>query len=87
MWQGCFGSAGQPDLPLQSRGGAAVAREAHNLQIAGSIPAPANRRDLLVWHTISKLAQLAEQHPCKVKVVGSNPTFATKTMLGELSRL
>lgn len=49
-----------------------VPARSHKPYDAGANPA---------FATIASLAQLVEQHSCKVKVVGSKPTTSTKLMM------
>ena len=46
-----------------SRGRATVARQAHNLKIAGSIPAPATRSDLDIIELLENLPILLDDSP------------------------
>lgn len=56
-----------------SRGRAMAAREAHNLKVAGSNPAPATRQD----------SSVVEQCLHKAWVAGSIPAPATKKLLAK----
>ena len=59
-----------PITIIDARGSVTVAREAHNLEVAGSIPAPA---------TIYRQgSSVVEQGFHKAKAVGSIPTSGTK---------
>ena len=77
-----------------SRSGAVVARQAHNLEVSGSIPLSAT----LFFHAntrkifnFAKIAQLVEHDLAKVGVAGSSPvfrstSFATTRGGGEIGR-
>jgi hypothetical protein len=70
----CTNNQHKTALFVQSR--SLVARKAHNLEAAGSNPAPSTLvRD---FDAVQSLAHLVERHPHKVNVAGSNPvTFKT----------
>ena len=58
---------------MQMRGGAAAARVAHNLEVAGSNPAPATS-----YINNGGVAQWLEHGTHKAGVGGSNPFAATR---------
>ena len=49
-----------------------VARQAHNLEVSGSIPLSATNREYIAN---AKIAQLVEHDLAKVGVAGSSPVF------------
>ena len=53
-----------------------VARQAHNLEVSGSIPLSATKE-------IAKIAQLVEHDLAKVGVAGSSPVFRSLAQMAE----
>ncbi len=61
-----------------SRSGAVVARQAHNLEVSGSIPLSATNS-----MSFAKIAQLVEHDLAKVGVAGSSPVFRSSAQMAE----
>ena len=76
-----------------SRSGAVVARQAHNLEVSGSIPLSAtavsrsaNLRMVITPSaklSFAKIAQLVEHDLAKVGVAGSSPVFRSSAQMAE----
>ena len=58
--------------------GAVVARQAHNLEVSGSIPLSATNS-----MSFAKIAQLVEHDLAKVGVAGSSPVFRSSAQMAE----
>ncbi len=55
-----------------------VARQAHNLEVSGSIPLSATN-----FMSFAKIAQLVEHDLAKVGVAGSSPVFRSSAQMAE----
>ena len=56
-----------------------VARQAHNLEVSGSIPLSAT----IFFFPFAKIAQLVEHDLAKVGVAGSSPVFRSSAQMAE----
>ena len=56
-----------------------VARQAHNLEVSGSIPLSATNKN----RSFAKIAQLVEHDLAKVGVAGSSPVFRSSAQMAE----